>query len=283
LLALLVLFAAITNQSTPAHVPAEERRILIELFTATGGERWMRSDGWGSTGSECDWYGVWCDFIENDSNRPVVMGLSLAVNNLEGVLPPSLAALRHLRTLSVSANRLSGMVPETILERWDRNEFEFDGSGNTFSNLIARATVRYTATGALCSVTEDLDYRVDFDQQRNRVTFQGVRCASTNIRSRETYCLVREGKPGDLARFSRGLTRLGFKTFRPSYDYPFTNTTHGVYLTTGVAWSDGLVQSVETYQRQGPIEVWSAQQLFLGLLADAEWEREFRRPQCDFQ
>jgi hypothetical protein len=71
--------------------------------------------------------------------------------------------------------------------------------------------------------------------------------------------------------------------FEPSYDYPFSGVTHGVVLTTTVAWGDRSRTSVETYNRQGPREVWIAQQLFLGLLADQSWDRETRRPQCDFE
>jgi hypothetical protein len=41
--------------------------------------------------------------------------------------------------------------------------------------------------------------------------------------------------------------------------------------------------SVRTYSGQGPIEVWTAQQLFLGLLAEVGWERESRKAKCDFE
>ncbi len=59
--------------------------------------------------------------------------------------------------------------------------------------------------------------------------------------------------------------------------------THGVYLTTGAVWGDGSSMSVETYSGQAPIEVWSAQQLFLGLLSEVSWQRELRKPKCDLQ
>jgi hypothetical protein len=29
--------------------------------------------------------------------------------------------------------------------------------------------------------------------------------------------------------------------------------------------------------------VWSAQQLFMGLLSEIGWDREMRKPKCDFQ
>ena len=281
MLIVLVLFAVSLSQAVQGDVAPQERRALMELFAATGGDRWSNRDGWGAGKSACDWHGVRCDFPDGDANRPVVAGLSLSSNNLEGALPASLVELRHLRSLSVSGNRLSGTVPEALLERWDRQQLEFDGRGNTFSNLAVRATVQYTASGVLCSATEDVSYRVEFDEPKNRATFQSVRCAGA--RSRETYCLVREGSSPSLSRLSRGLRRLGFTTFRTRYDYASGAATHGEYLTTAAVWGDGSGTSVETYSRRGPVEVWSAQQLFLGLLSEAVWERESRRPKCDFQ
>lgn len=282
MLALLALIAVSANHATQANVPVAERMVLMEIYSSTGGGRWSNHSGWATESSVCDWYGVSCDFLEgDDANHPVVVGLSLSLNNLEGTLPASLAELRHLKSLSLSDNRLSGIVPEAILERWDRHELEFDGFGNTFSNLVLRASVEHSAVALLCSATEDVRYRIEFDEPKNRATFQSVRCASG--RSRKTYCLVREGTPPSLARLSRGLRMLRFTTFRPQYDYPFSSTTHGVYLTTEATWGDGSKMSVETYNEQGPIEVWSAQQLFLGLLSDWSWERETRRAKCDFQ
>jgi hypothetical protein len=46
-----------------AGVPHQERQVLLELFTATNGERWTRHDGWGTSLPVCDWYGIWCDFV----------------------------------------------------------------------------------------------------------------------------------------------------------------------------------------------------------------------------
>jgi hypothetical protein len=89
---------------------------------------------------------------------------------------------------------------------------------------------------------------------------------------------------GTLPRFSRELKNLGVARFEPKYDYPFSGVTDGGYLTTKAAtWGDKSRTSVETYNRQGPREVWVAQQLFLGLLVDAFWVRESRRTKCDFE
>jgi len=43
---------------------------------------------------------------------------------------------------------------------------------------------------------------------------------------------------------------------------------------------DGSLKSVETYGDDEPIRVWTAQQLFLNLLAELEWQREYEKPEC---
>jgi hypothetical protein len=268
-------------QQPSGNVSAVERRTLIEFFAATGGARWTNHDGWGTSTPVCSWYGVFCDLVDGDANRPFVAGLSLALNNLEGEIPPSLGALARLRSLDVTSNRLSGTVPEQLLKRWDDHQFEFSGERNAFSDVVVRGSVEYSASGALCAEHDDLRFRLDLDALTNRAIFQSVRCA--DVKSRRTYCFVREGTPGSFARFSRELKRLGFVRFEPKYDYPFSGVTHGVYLTTTATWGNKSRSSVETYNRQGPREVWMAQQLFLGLLHEASWDRESRKSKCDFE
>ena len=279
-----LLITAVANlvpQGISGIAPPHERQVLMDVFAAAGGERWKRHDGWGTSRPVCEWYGVWCDVVDGDASRPFVAGLSLPLNNLEGVLPASLSKLQGLNSLDVGGNRLSGQIPEPLLERWDRHEFEFATWGNRFTNLVVRATIEYAATGMLCAVHDDAQFRLEVDEGTGRALFQSLRCV--DARSRRTYCLVREGTSGSLARLSRGLKTLGYANFDSKYDYQFTHTTHGTLLTTTAVWGDGAKQSVETYARQGPRDVWIAQQLFLGLLSDASWDREFRKPRCDFQ
>lgn len=268
-------------QQPSVNVPQAERQVLMEFFSATGGERWTKRDGWGTSTPTCDWYGVFCNFVDGDQDRPFVAGLSLEFNNLEGRIPASLGSLTRLQSLSVAGNRLSGSIPERLLQRWDNHEFEFNGEGNAFSDFVVRVSIRYSASGVLCAQYDDLDFRADLDGVTRQATFQSVRCAAPE--SRETYCLVREGMAGSLGRLSRELKTLRFVSFEPKYDYPFSGVTHGAYLTTTAVWGNRSRKSVETYDRQGPRDVWVAQQLFLGLLAEAYWQRETRKPKCDFE
>jgi hypothetical protein len=259
--AVLALFAIAITQA-PSDVPLSERRVLLELYASTGGDRWSDRTGWNTTKPVCEWYGVSCDFLDGDATRPVVAGLSLDLNNLDGVLPPTLADLSHLQGLSVIGNRLRGKLPEELLQRWDRHAFELNAGSNTFSNALARVTVEYSASGVLCSQTEDLHYRMEVDETKHSATFQSIRCV--DAKSRNTYCLVREGVAPSLMRLSRALESLGYAKLSPEYNFPFTFMTHGLFLTTQAVWGDGTATSVRTYARQGPTQAWSAQQMFLG-------------------
>lgn len=280
MLFILALFAIAITQA-PSDVPPSERRALLELYNSTGGDRWSDRTGWNSTKPVCEWYGVWCHFLDSDTPQPVVAGLSLDLNNLEGVLPPTLADLSHLQRLSVAGNRLRGRLPEELLERWDRHAFELNAGSNAFSNALARVTVESSASGVLCSQTDDLHFRMEVDEASHSATFQTVRCV--NAKSRNTYCLVREGAAPSLMRLSRALESLGYAKLSPDYNFPFSGMTHGMFLTTQAVWGDGTATSVRTYARQGPMQAWNAQQMFLGLLADVGWEREYRKPKCDFE
>lgn len=111
---------------------------------------------------------------------------------------------------------------------------------------------------------------------------ESVRCYNRDIEDRRTYCLVKEGTfLVDVVRFSNAIRRLGFFKFSPRYDFPFTGITHGGTVATSVVMGDGTTHGVETYARQGPTDVWMAQQLFLSLIQQSSWEKESRKPACE--
>ena len=279
---LFITAAAVATQDSYTQTAQRERAILMELYKATSGNGWTRHGSWGSDRSMCYWDGVSCDHLEGDEKKPVVSGIDLSDNNLHGVLPEGLAELRHLNRLDVSRNRLTGTLPEALLQRWDRHELDLMVTGNSFSNVVSTVMASYSATGTLCSLTDDIRYRLDIDQT-GRAVFQSLRCADANPQSRRVSCLVKEGTIFTLARFSRSLQQLNVREFKPEYDYPGAFfTTHQVQLTTSVTWGDGTKSTVSTYARQGPLNVWMAQQLFLALQSDVSWEKEYRKPKCDF-
>ena len=82
-----------------------DRRILLTLFSNTGGPNWTNRTGW-DTGAPLDeWYGVVTD------DRGLVTKLDLDNNNLEGYLPHELGGLPGLSVLNLSSNGLSGTIP----------------------------------------------------------------------------------------------------------------------------------------------------------------------------
>lgn len=93
-----------------ATVPAAERKVLLALYSGTGGARWVNREGWGRpAGSECDWYGVRC----NDA-RTTVEEIFLAENGLTGKLPAKLGNLPNLQTLDLESNALTGALPKDL-------------------------------------------------------------------------------------------------------------------------------------------------------------------------
>ena len=78
---------------------------LRDLYAATGGSGWTRSDGWSSERSVEEWHGVGADTLG------MVVALNLSDNSLTGEFPSSLANLAALRELRLTGNRLMGRLP----------------------------------------------------------------------------------------------------------------------------------------------------------------------------
>lgn len=164
-----------------------------------------------------------------------------------------------------------------MLTRWDGHDLDFYGHVNQFDNLVSRASLTFSATSLLCGVDDDVRFTLDVRDDGTAV-FQSVRCS---VRSRRTHCLVRDGRGPTLTRITRALNLLRFRELSADYTYQYGFTTHGTDLTTTVWFANGERKSVATYDRQGPLEAWSAQQMFLGLLSQITWVKERRLKQCD--
>lgn len=281
LLASVVLAALLADHTQDADVPPREREVLMELFAAAGGEHWQNRGGWGTTLPVCSWAGVQCSYVDGYITQPVVASLWLGFNGLRGTLPGALDELAHLDDLDLSGNELTGAIPPGILRRWDQHTLGFRGDGNRFANMVATAAVEVQSSGTLCSTTEDLNYKATFDATTRRASMESVRCVS--LKGRQTVCVVRRGMTFSMDRLSSALARLRFDSMNARYDYASTFTTHQQNVTTTVTWGDGRDKTVSSYGRQGPLEAWMAQQLFLSLIADASWTEEFRTRRCSFQ
>jgi Leucine-rich repeat (LRR) protein len=106
-----VVFAAILFLSAPVvqgAVPTDERDALIDLYNFTNGVGWFGINNWNDVaGTECAWYGVTCDAVENN-----VTGIELTARKLLGPIPASIGNLTQLETLRLEYNDIDSIPPE---------------------------------------------------------------------------------------------------------------------------------------------------------------------------
>jgi hypothetical protein len=295
---------AFAQQTQWGEVPKEQVAALMEFYESTGGKNWKYNTGWGSNSiSPCQWFGVLCGNMDGSES---VIRILLNLNGLTGSIPASISKLTHLQSLQIAGNSLTGAVPssiaslplqvldladnkftgempEEILARWDDHKISFRGNGNSFSNLVVRIRVEVGALpfSLLCSEVEDVHYAFEI-RERGAARFESVRCVP-KTEFRKTQCLVREGNSwGTLDRLSRALKRLNYSSLQKEYTYLHEYNPNGKSVKTTVWWGDGSSQTVSSFDEQGPIEVWTAQQLLLRLKdKDIKWGKEFYKPTCD--
>ncbi len=274
------LMAALCLGAAPrprAQTSSSERESLIELFQATGGSAWKRKAGWGSDRPVCNWEGVVCGFFADSG--PVTR-LELWDNNLQGVIPESLAKLTDLKVLNLSRNRLTGILPADLVKRANDNTLELHYWGNANSDLLTKVSIRLDSFIGVCHPDMQLQFAAEIDGPANTAVYQSAHCESS-VRSKQgAYCLKREGSAPPLDRVSRALRRLTFESAGPRYDSPGGVSDHEEYLRTAITWGSGSSQVVRRSAGQAPIDVWQGQQLLLGLVP-TNWERTARRVPCD--
>ena len=90
-----------------------DRGALMELYEATNGDGWERSDLWGSAAPLDQWHGV-----ATDGDGRVVR-LELTSNGLSGELPAAIGQLTGLQRLDLGDNDIYGEIPRAIGELTD--------------------------------------------------------------------------------------------------------------------------------------------------------------------
>ena len=96
------------SSCAPADSP-EDRSVLVQVHSATGGANWTNSDNWLSEEHMIrEWYGV-----TNDDNGRV-NGLFLGNNQLTGEIPAELGSLAKLEWVSLNQNQLTGKIPSEL-------------------------------------------------------------------------------------------------------------------------------------------------------------------------
>jgi len=93
----------------PSKIPEIERNALIDLYNSTDGFLWVHKLNWlQEPGTECSWYGVYCD-----DNESTVLGIILNYNLLKGSLPESFGNFQNLSHLELYSNQLNSL-PESF-------------------------------------------------------------------------------------------------------------------------------------------------------------------------
>lgn len=253
--------------------PTEEREALIALYNATGGLQWSNNSGWlGVSGTECKWYGVTCDYPGHIQKRPpFVVSLELSNNNLVGAIPSELGHLKSLEWLSLSGNRLTGMVPESLIQRWLAGLLDVAAEPHLLT-AISRIDYESNASSLLCA------------RQRTMLGLDGTatvyttRCRNATPDDRTTYCEVKEGQVGaaDFSKLALMIEKSGFFTLQPEY---FRNVSDAGFENTRVTRAGKSVE-VSNYASAGPFELWSIQRAIEGVSANMEVQKTARRDTC---
>lgn len=103
-----------------------EKRALVSIYKACGGEGWSQNGRWITNPDPSTWSGV---VVEGGH----VTKLFLSHNNLTGTLPSVFDALPMLRVLNLNENSLEGEIPVSIgglskLECLDLSRNQFSGN-----------------------------------------------------------------------------------------------------------------------------------------------------------
>lgn len=110
-----------------------QRYVLVVLYFATEGEKWVERENWLSPSlHECQW-GSAISCKTDPSNRQIVTGLDLSRHGMKGELPPEIGYLTQVEHFSVSRNSLNGTLPASLfnmtrLAVLDAHENDFTGS-----------------------------------------------------------------------------------------------------------------------------------------------------------
>eukprot|EP00977_Amphora_coffeiformis_P013766 scaffold3676_cov166-Amphora_coffeaeformis.AAC.4 len=91
---------AVDCSSAPTVPGAAEIDILQELYDATHGDGWTRSDGWRTSSDYCSWFGIDCNTAGG------VIKITLTDNGLTGTPPASIFRLPSLQELDFGHNQI---------------------------------------------------------------------------------------------------------------------------------------------------------------------------------
>ena len=117
-----------------SYTPQQERNVLLDIYTATIGQRWYERNGWNTSSPHCSWYGITCH------NNSYIKSIVLAYNNLDGSLPSNLWKILNLMSLCTPGNpRLRGRIGDFL-----------------FGNMTKLLTVVFNAASIAGDIPKDI-------------------------------------------------------------------------------------------------------------------------------
>lgn len=242
----------------------------MALYQATDGSHWTRHERWlGPAGTECEWQGVTC--APNSDGSMVVEALDLGDNNLVGVVPESFGQLIHLEWLLMWGNRLRGMLPDSLIQRWLSGALEISAEEPLLTD-VSTIDFESSSSSVLCA-----KHRILLRADRI-VTLFTERCRHATSNDRATFCEVKEGHlwRGEFAKLGWLLQRNSFFALQPEYS---RNVTDATFESTR-ATRGGKSYEVVNYAAAGPFGLWSVQRAIEGEAINAEWDKTSTRAKC---
>ena len=255
-------------------ISAEEHEALVALYRSTNGDHWNHRFGWlGPPGTECQWHGVHCSLQFNEPRT--VVALDLSQSNLAGAIPRRISELTQLKDLNVFGNHLSGMLPQSLIQRWLAGSLTISAEASLLTN-VSRIEFESDPSELLCGL-----HRISLDSDGHAVLLTR-RCRNASPGDRTTYCEVNEGKvgPGEFATLAWLLEKNGF--FNLNSEYTLRGgafTTEGTFERTRVV-RDGKADEVENYNEAGPFDLWVIERAIEGVASTIEAEKSTTLPDC---
>jgi hypothetical protein len=151
-----------------------QRYALLSFYYAS--DDWKKDTNWLDVNDECTWYGVVCTNKKLQSSttsssqktHSVVVSLEFSDNGYGGTIPPDMTLLKHLTSLQLANNQITGTMESIPWERWDAtlttlNLSKNDWTGSLGSRIFQLTNLRFldlsdnpTVTGILPSGIDTL-------------------------------------------------------------------------------------------------------------------------------
>jgi len=197
--------------------------------------------------------------------------LELSENNLRGTIPPTLGDLAGLRELHIFGNKLTGMLRESLLQRWRTGEL-FVAAESSLLTDVSEIDYEFSPSALLCS-----RHRIILLADGTAVQLT-EKCRNRTPDDRTTYCEVKHGEiwAGEFPKLASLFERNGFVEFRRHYD---RNVTDGAFESIRVIRGKERDEIID-YAEGGPLELWAIHRAIEGLASTAEWKKTETQARC---